>query len=51
MAPESYILHDALEGWIGGESDEQIRTRAASAYGKYQKISLRSAKKLLVTGW
>lgn len=51
MAPESYILHDALEGWIGGETDEQIRTRAAAAYSKYQKISLKSAKNLLVTGW
>jgi hypothetical protein len=51
MAPESYILHDALEGWINGETDEQVRTRAANAYSKYQKISLRSAKNLLVTGW
>lgn len=51
MAPESYILHDALEGWIGGETDEQVRTRAAAAYSKYQKISLKSAKNLLVTGW
>jgi len=51
MAPEAYILHDALEGWVAGESDEQIRTRAAAAYGKYQKISLKSARNLLVTGW
>lgn len=51
MAPESYILHDALEGWISGETNEQIRTRAANAYSKYQKISLRSAKNLLVTGF
>lgn len=51
MAPESYILHDALEGWIKGENNEQIQTRAAAAYGKYQKISLKSAKRLLVTGW
>ena len=51
MAPEAYILHDALDGWINGETDEQIQTRAAKAYAKYQKISLRSAKRLLVTGW
>ena len=51
MAPEAYILHDALEGWTQGESDEQIRTRAAAAYSKYQKISLKSARNLLVTGW
>lgn len=51
MAPEAYILHDAFTGWIRGESDEQVRTRAARAYSKYQKISLRSAKRLFVTGW
>jgi hypothetical protein len=51
MAPEAYILHDALEGWARGEPDVQIRTRAAQAYSKYQKISLKSAQNLLVTGW
>jgi hypothetical protein len=51
MAPEAYILHDALEGWIAGETNEQIQTRAAEAYAKYQKISVRSAQNLLVTGW
>lgn len=51
MAPEAYILHDALEGWINAETNEQIQTRAASAYAKYQRISLKSAKNLLVTGW
>jgi hypothetical protein len=51
MAPEAYILHDALEGWTKNETDEQIRLRAAQAYSKYQKISLKSAQNLLVTGW
>lgn len=51
MAPEAYILHDALEGWTRNESDAQIRTRAAQAYSKYQKISLKAAQNLLVTGW
>ena len=51
MAPEAYILHDALEGWTRGESAEQVRTRAAGAYAKYQRISLRAARNLLVTGW
>jgi len=50
MAPEAYILHDALEGKLIGESDEAVRTRAAKAYAKYQRISLRAAKGLLVTG-
>ncbi len=51
MAPEAYILHDALEGWVRGETGEQVRKRAAAAYSKYQKISLKSAQNLLVTGW
>jgi hypothetical protein len=51
MAPEAYILYGAFEGWINGETDEQIRNRAAGAYSKYQQISLRAAKGLLVTGW
>lgn len=51
MAPEAYILHDAVEGWIKGETHEQIRTRGAAAYAKYQRISLKSARNLLVTGW
>jgi hypothetical protein len=51
MAPEAYILHDAIEGWVRNESDAQIRTRAARAYAKYQRISQRSSENLLVTGW
>lgn len=51
MAPEAYILHDALEGWIAGESDAEVRSRAAKAYSKYQKISLQASEGLLVTGW
>lgn len=51
MAPEAYILHDALEGWVRGETNEQIQTRAAAAYAKFQKISLKSAKNLIVTGY
>ena len=51
MAPEAYILHDALEGWTKGEDAAKVRVRAAAAYAKYQKISLKSAQNLLVTGW
>ncbi len=51
MAPEAYTLHDAIEGWIEGESGEQVRTRAAAAYAKYQRISQKAAAGLLVTGW
>lgn len=51
MAPEAYILHDAVEGWVRQETGQQVRSRAASAYAKYQRISQRSAENLLVTGW
>ncbi|MGD9587495.1 MAG: hypothetical protein AB7Q37_09790 [Pyrinomonadaceae bacterium] len=51
MAPEAYILHDAIEGWARRESNEQIRSRAAAAYAKYQRISKKAAEGLLVTGW
>ncbi len=41
MYPGSFILHDALEGWFRGETRAQIRTRAAKAYAKNQKISVK----------
>ena len=51
MCPEAYTVHDAITGYLNGESAEQVRTRAAQAYSKYQKCSLKAAKNLLVTGW
>lgn len=51
MAPEAYILHDAIEGWVRNETGRQVQIRAAAAYAKYQKISQRAAEGLLVTGW
>jgi hypothetical protein len=51
MAPEAYTLKAALDGWIAGETDEQIRQRAAAAYAQYQKISMFAALKLFATGW
>lgn len=49
MAPEAYTLEAALDGWILGESEEQIRYRAASAYAQYQKCSLAAALRLFST--
>ena len=49
MAPEAYTIHDAISGYLAGEDNEAIRTRAALAYSKYQKCSERAARKLLVT--
>lgn len=51
MAPEAYILSAAIDGWLNGESDEQIRLRAAKAYSSYQRIGLRGANALFATGW
>jgi len=49
MAPEAYTLHDALTGYVTGETNEEIRERAAAAYARYQKCSINAAKGLLVT--
>jgi len=49
MAPEAYTLHDAVSGYINGETNEEIRERASAAYSKYQKCGINAAKGLLVT--
>jgi hypothetical protein len=51
MCPEAYTLHDAITGFIKNETNEQIRNRAALAYSKHQKCSLKAARNLLVTGF
>lgn len=51
MAPEAYTLEWALDGWVMGESNQQIRERAAKAYSHYQKCSLKASRYLLRTGW
>lgn len=51
MAPEAYTLKSALDGWIAGENNEQVRNRAAAAYDKYQKCGFAGAHRLLTTGW
>lgn len=43
MYPGAFILHDVLEGWFAGESQGQMRLRAAKAYAKNQNISTKSA--------
>jgi hypothetical protein len=51
LAAEAYPLKAAIDGWILGEDAEQIRSRAAEAYHKYQKCGLKAAKHLFVTGF
>jgi len=51
MCPEAYTLHDAIAGYIKGESPDKIRGRSAAAYAKYQKCSVSAAHNLLVSGF
>lgn len=51
MAPEAYVLHDALTGYIAGATAEQIQIKGAMAYSRFQKCSLKASKNLLVTGY
>jgi len=51
MAPEAYILHDALNKWIDTGDASQTRNAAAAAYSRYQRCSMNAAKNLLVSGW
>ncbi len=51
MCPEAYTIHDAISGYLKNETNEQIRTRAASAYSKYQKCSEKASRNLLQTSW
>lgn len=51
MSPEAYSLHAALAAYLDGKSDEEVAASAAGAYSKYQKCSLKAAKRLLVTGY
>lgn len=51
MCPEAYTLHDALTGWVNGETPTHIHDRAARAYSAHQRCSVRAAGKLLKTGW
>ena len=50
MAPEAYTIHDALTGYVKGESNQEILERAINAYATYQKCGTKGAKAILVTG-
>jgi hypothetical protein len=51
MAPEAYVLKAAVDGWMLGESGEQVRRRAAEAYNRYQNCGIKGAMRLFATGW
>jgi len=46
MAPEAYSLNAAIENWIIGASDNQVRKAAAKSYSTYQKNSLKASERL-----
>jgi len=45
------LTNPLMSGWILGESNENIRDRAAAAYDKYQKCGFKAARNLMATGW
>jgi hypothetical protein len=51
MAPEAYTLKSAIDGWMIGETGQQIKERAAQTYNKYQKCGIRGARNLFTTGF
>lgn len=44
MYPGSFLLHAMLEGWLAGESAPALKERAAAAYARNQKISVKAAR-------
>ena len=50
MCPEAYTLDAVLRSWAGGAGPAAVRRRAAAAYAKYQKCSLRAASRLFGAG-
>lgn len=46
MAPEAYTLEAALTSWARGETPEQVRATAATAYDRHQKCGARAAERL-----
>ncbi|HUT53946.1 MAG TPA: hypothetical protein VM658_11200 [bacterium] len=51
LAPEAYVLEAAVAGWIAHENGEQVRSRAAAAYNRYQKCGIKAARKLFAAGF
>ena len=51
MAPETYTLKAAIDGWLQNEADASIEERAAQAYNKYQKCGINSARNLFTSGF
>lgn len=46
MAPEAYSFDAAINEWISGAGDIQVRKAAARSYNKYQKTGQKAAERL-----
>jgi hypothetical protein len=46
MAPEAYSLHAAIQRWVEGGNDLQVKKAAAESYNRYQKTGQRAAERL-----
>jgi hypothetical protein len=46
MAPEAYTLHAALIAWFSGEASAGVHDSASRVYAEYQKIPVRTGKRL-----
>lgn len=44
MYPGAFLLQATLDGWLAGEKAEALRERAAAAYARNQKISVKAAR-------
>lgn len=50
-SPEAYTLDAAIQSRLKKETPTQAQQKAAQAYSKYQKCSVKAAGNLMVTGW
>lgn len=46
MAPEAYSLSAAIEQWITGNGDNEVRKAAAASYDHFQKTGRKAAERL-----
>jgi hypothetical protein len=50
-SPEAYTLDAAIQSRLKKETPQMAQQKAAQAYGKYQKCTVKAAGNLMVTGW
>lgn len=51
MAPEAYTLKSIIDGWMLGETGEELEERAAQTYNAYQKCGINGARNLFTSGF